>query len=124
MLDFPSAQSRTKRKKSAEPELDFQWPLEEEEFVITLEEDGWNLGSVQSYNQEQDTICVQALTTLKTCAKDDVEKTYWIYPTKEEVDHFEKKHVLESTPFVIFDKNIKQKDLVFALLNREVIEAL
>ena len=24
LLDFPSAQSRTKRKKSAEPELDFQ----------------------------------------------------------------------------------------------------
>ena len=89
-----------------------------------MEEDGWNFGSVQSYNQEQDTICVQALTTLKTCAKDDVEKTYWIYPTKEEVDHFEKKHVLEITPFVIFAKNIKQKDLVFALLNREVIEAL
>ena len=81
LLDSPAAQSQTKRKKSAaptsaEPELDFQWPLEEEEFVITLEEDGWNLGSVQSYNQEQDTICVQALTTLKTCAKDDVGKTY------------------------------------------------
>ena len=65
LLDFPAGQSQTKRKKSAaptsvEPELDFQWPLEEEEFVITLKEDGWNLGSVQSYNHEQDTICVQA----------------------------------------------------------------
>ena len=45
------------------------------------------------------------LTTLKTCAKDDVEKTYWIYPTEKVVDHFEKKHVLEITPFVIFAKN-------------------
>lgn len=129
MLDSPTAQSQTKRKRSAaatsaDPELDFQWPLQEEEFLITLEVDGWNLGSVQSYNQELDTTIVQALTTLKTCAKDDVEKTYWIYPTEKVVDHFEKKHVLEITPFVIFAKNIKQKDLVFALLNKEVIEAL
>ena len=105
LLDFPAAQSQTKRKKSAaptsaEPKLDFQWPLEEEGFVITLEEDGWNLGSVQSYNQKQATICVQALITLKTCAKDDVRKTYWIYPTEEEVDLFEKKHVLEIRPSV------------------------
>ena len=54
-----------------EPLKDFNWPLQEEEFVITLQEDGWNLGSVQSYNQQQDSICVQALTTLKTRAKDD-----------------------------------------------------
>ena len=89
-----------------------------------MEEDGWNLNSVQSYNQEQDTICVQALTTLKTPAKDDVGKTYWIYPTEEEVDQFEKKHVLEIRPSVTLAKNIKRKDLVFALLNNEVIEAL
>ena len=119
LLDSPAAQSQTKRKKSAAPtsaesELDFQWPLEEEEFVITLEEDGWNFGSVQSYNQEQDTICVQALTTLKTRAKDDVGKTYRIYPTEEEVDHFEKKHVLEIRPSVTLAKNIKRKDLVFS----------
>ena len=67
LTDSPAAQSQTKRKKSAaptsaEPELDFQWPLEEEEFVITLEEDGWNLRSVQSYNQEQDTIVFKPST--------------------------------------------------------------
>ena len=55
MLDSPTAQSQTKRKRSAaatsaDPELDFQWLLQEEEFLITLEVDGWNLGSVQSYN--------------------------------------------------------------------------
>ena len=55
MLDSPTAQSQTKRKRSAaatsaDPELDFQWPLQEEEFLITLEVDGWNLGSVQSYD--------------------------------------------------------------------------
>ena len=63
------------------------------------------------------TTIVQALTTLKNCAKDDIEKTYWIYLTEKVVDHFEKKHVLEIIPFTIFAKNIKQKDLVFALLN-------
>ena len=63
-----------------EPLRDFNWPLQEEEFVVTLQEDGWNLGSVQFYNQQQDSICVQALTTLKTRAKDDQGKTYWIYP--------------------------------------------
>ena len=83
MLDSPTAQSQTKRKRntaptSADPELDFQWPLQEEEFLITLEVDGWNLGSVQLYNQEQHTTCVQALTTLKVCANDHVGKTYWI----------------------------------------------
>ena len=129
MLDSPTAQSQTKRKRSAaatsaDPELDFQWPLQEEEFFITLEVDSWNLGSVQSYNQELDTTIVQALITLKTCAKGDVEKTYWIYPTEKVVDHFEKKHVLEIRPSVTLAKNIKRKDLVFALLNREVIEAL
>ena len=65
--------------------------------VITFEEDGWNHGSVQSYSQEQDTICVQAL---KTSAQDEVGKTYWIYPTEEVVDHFEKKHVFEIRPSV------------------------
>ena len=93
-------------------------------FVVTLEEDGWNFRSVQSYNQEQNTICVHTLTSLKTLAKDDVGKTYWIYPTEEEVDQFEKKHVLEIRPSVTLAKNINQKDLVFALLNNEVIEAL
>ena len=50
----------------------------------------------------------------------------YIYPTEEELDHFEneKKHVLEIRPSVTLAKNIKRKDLVFALLNREVIEAL
>ena len=47
MLDSPTAQSQTKRKRSAaalsaDPELDFQWLIQEEEFLITLEEDGWN----------------------------------------------------------------------------------
>ena len=54
---------------------DFNWPLQEE-FVVTFQEDGWNLGSVQSYNQQQDNICVQALITLKTRANNDQGKIY------------------------------------------------
>ena len=55
MLDSPTAQSQTKRKRSAaatsaDPELDFQWPFQEEEFLINLEIDGWNLRSVHTYN--------------------------------------------------------------------------
>ena len=55
------------------------WPLEEEDFVIALKEDGWSLGSVQSYQQENDCISVQSLSTLKTRAKDDKGKTCLLY---------------------------------------------
>ena len=109
---------------SSETATDLQWPPQEEEFVVTLEENGWTLGSVQSYDQETDVISVQSLSPLKTRAKDDQEKTYWIYPAEEDVDQYEKKHVLEIRPSVSLAKNIKRKDLVFALLNREIIEAV
>ena len=33
-------------------------------------------------------------------------------------------HVLEIRPSVTLAKNVKRKDLVFALLNREIIEAM
>ena len=86
-------------------------------------EDGWNHGSVQSYIQEHDSISVQICCTLKTRVKYDQGKTYWIYPN-EEVDDFERKYILEIRPSVTLAKNIKRKDLVFALLNREIIEAM
>ena len=117
----PAKQSRA---PSGEPLGDFIWPMEEEDFVITLQEDGWTLGSVQSYNQQHNHISVQALSTLKPKAKDDKGKTYWIYPNEEVTDDFERKHVLEIGPSVVLAKNVKRKDLVFALLNREVIEAM
>ena len=92
-----SASKQTKRSRvpTAEPLRDFNWPLQEEEFVATFQEDGWNLGSVQSYNQQQDSICVQALTTLKTRANDDQGKTYWIYLNDEVLDNYERKLLLE-----------------------------
>ena len=114
-------QAKRSRAPSKEPLRDFSWPLQEEEFVITLQGDGWNLGSVQSYDPQQDSICVQALATLKTRAKDDQEKTYWIYPNEEVVDVFERKHILEIRPSVTLAKNLKRVVLVFALLNCEII---
>ena len=39
-------QSKRSRETSEKPLGDFIWPLEEEEFVITLQEDGWSLGTV------------------------------------------------------------------------------
>ena len=119
-----SKQAKRSRTPSAETLGDFQWPPQEEEFVIALQEDGWNLGSVQSYNQEQGSISVQALSTLKTRAKDDQGKTYWIDPNDDVADDFERKHILEIRPSVTLAKNVKRKDLVFALLNREIIEAM
>ena len=79
---------------------------------------------MQSYHQQQDSICVQALATLKTRAKDDQGKTYWIYPNDEVLDDFERKHILEIRPSVTLAKNVKRKVLVFALLNCEVIKAM
>ena len=98
--------------------------MEEEDFVITLQVNGWTLGSMQSYNQQHDHISVQALSTLKTKAKDDKGKTYWIYPNEDIKDDLERKHGLGIRPSVVLAKNVKRKDLVFALLNREVIEAM
>ena len=66
------------------------WPLEEEDFVIALKEDGLSLRSVQSYQQENDCISVQSLNTLKTWAKDDRWKTYWVYPDEEVSDTYQK----------------------------------
>ena len=119
-----SKPAKRSRAPSEEPIGDFIWPLQEDEFVITLQEDGWNLVSIQSYNEQHDRISVQALATLKTRAKDDQGKTYWIYPTEEVTDDFERKHVLEIRPSVTLAKNVKKKKWVFALLNREIIEAM
>ena len=39
-------QSKRSRETSEKPLGDFIWPLEERDFVITLQEDGWSLGTV------------------------------------------------------------------------------
>ena len=116
--------SMTQTSLPTETLADLQWPPDEEEYVVTLQEDGWSIGSVQSYNTEQDTILVQSLTSLNTRAKDDQGKTYWIYPTEEKLDQYGRKNVLDTRPSIFLAKNVKRRDPVFVLYNREVIEAL
>ena len=124
-LTFAKSKKKTPTTSQKESEsVPVSWPPEEEDFVIALEEDGWSLGSVQSYQQENDCISVQSLSTLKTRAKDDKGKTYWVYPDEQVSDTYQKKHILDIRPSVTVAKNIKRKDLVFALLNREVIESI
>ena len=61
-----------KSKVAQQPEeADLEWPPQEEEFLITLDETGWTLGSVQAYDQDKDVIAVQSLAPLKTRAKVD-----------------------------------------------------
>ena len=43
----------------------------------------WVSGEWVAYNQQYDSISVQALFTLKTRAKDNQGKTYWIYPSED-----------------------------------------
>ena len=42
----------------------------------------------------------------------------------EVLDDFERKHILEIRPLVTLAKNVKRKDLVFALLNCEIIQSM
>ena len=102
---------------------DLKWPPEEEEFVITLNEQGWNLGSVQAYSETTNEIQVQQLAALKTRAKDDSGKTYWVY-SDEDIDNCKQTSILDMRPSVSLAKNIKRNKPVFSLLNREIIESV
>ena len=117
------SKAKTAEQVSTSPMSDLQWPPQEEDFIITLGEAGRSLGCTQSYDEDGDVVCVQSLASLKTRAKNDMGKIYWIYPD-EEVNFFKRKNVLETRPSVVVAKNIKRKDLVLALLNREIIDAI
>ena len=118
-LSFPVYEQE--RKVRALPETqapaitDFKWPPQEEEIVITH-----NLASVQGYSSMSNEIQGQLLTTLQSWAKDDFGKTYWVY-SEENTNSYKKKNILDMRPLVSLAKNIKRKEPVFALLNREVI---
>ena len=71
-----------------------------------LQEEGWSLGSVQSF--DRDIIYVQSLMTLKTRAKNDKGKTYWLYPDVEVVDEFQRKNVLYIRPYVTVAKTLRE----------------
>jgi len=60
----PPNKSRT--AQAPKEATDLEWPPQEEEFLITLDEGGWTLGSVQAYDQDNHSISVQFLTPLKT----------------------------------------------------------
>lgn len=125
ILPMAKPKQRTKAPKVCqEPSVaDLEWPPEEEEFVITLDEEEWNLGSVQGYSQDTDEVQIQILATLKTRAQDDFGKTYWVY-SEEISNNYKKDNLLDMRPSVSLAKNIKRKEPVFSLLNRKVIESI
>ena len=75
------------------------------------------------FDEQSNTIKAHQLEPIKTLAKDDAGKTYWIY-SEESYKHFEEKHILAIRPSVQLAKNIKRKDPVFALMNREIIDGI
>ena len=101
-----------------------QWPPSEKEFIISLEEGGWRFCSAIVFNEQSNTIKAHQLEPIKTLAKDDAGKTYWIYSEEESYEHFEDKHILAIRLSVQLAKNIKLKDPVFALMNREIIDGV
>ena len=124
---LPYMLSKQKTKESANKVAtsfaDLDWPPKEEKFVITFDEKELNLWSVKGYSEETDYVKVQLLETLKTRAKDDCGKVYWAYTDKNS-DCYKKHSILDMRPSVSLAKNIKRKEPVFALLNREIIESI
>ena len=85
---------------------DLEWPPSEEEFV-SLEEGGWRLCSAIAYDEKSNSIKAHLLEPIKTRAKDDTGKTYWIYSKEARVEHLKKKHILTVRPSVSLAKNVK-----------------
>jgi len=73
-LEGPKGKSRNPSQVSPLSDFnliaDLEWP-QHEELIITLDEDGWNLGSVQGDKVDADEVEVQLLDPLKTRAKDN-----------------------------------------------------
>ena len=62
---------------------DLEWLPSEEEFIVSLEEGGWHFCSAIAYDKKSNSIKAHQLEPIKIRAKDDAEKTYWIYSEKE-----------------------------------------
>ena len=75
-----------------------------------------------SFDETSNSVKAQQLHPLKTKAKDDVGKTYWVYSDEENVDTYEEKHILSVAPSLTLAKNMKRKEPLFALLNPKFIE--
>ena len=119
----PSKKQTKKVQEKSGMMTDLEWPPSEEEFIVSLEEGGWRLCSAIAYDEKSNSIKAHQLEPIKTCAKDDTGKTYWIYSEEERVEHFEEKHILTVRPSVSLAKNVKGKDPVFALMNHEIIDS-
>ena len=76
----PSLTASKTKKKIREAQVDTsetslveaEWPPHDEEFIVSLEEDGWSICSVLSFDETSNSIKAQQLNPLKTRAKDDV----------------------------------------------------
>ena len=90
---------------------------------MALKEEGWRICSVVSFDNISNTIKAHQLDSISTRAKDDTGRRYWVYSAEKDVETYEEKNILQVRPSITLAKNIKRKDPVFALLNREVIEA-
>ena len=113
-LTLPIGNRKRRPKAQTDQQVPFIVNLEDqrrEEFVITLDDQEWNLGSVQGHSQETD-VHVQLLATLKTPAKDDKGKTYWVF-SDENTDNYKKGSIFGMRPSVSLAKNIKEKSQCF-----------
>ena len=68
--------------------MDLEWPPCEEEFIIALEEEGWCVCCGISFEETSNTFKAHQLQPIKTWAKDDAGKTYWIYSQDERVETY------------------------------------
>ena len=109
LASLPSLHATNTRRKnhhqaqsaeSQETLADLEWPPSEEEFIVALEEDGWRNCSVISFDESSNTIRAHQLEPIKTRAKDDYGRTYWIYSEEESVDTYEEKHILAVRPSI------------------------
>ena len=71
-----------------------KWPLPEDDFLVTLEDDGWKICFVVSFDDARNTIEVHQLLSISTRVKDNTGKTYWICSPEENIETHEEKNVL------------------------------
>ena len=72
-----------------------------------MEEGGWRLCPAIAYDKKSNSIKAHQLEPIKTRAKGDTGKIYWIYSEEERVKHFEEKHILTVRPSVSLAKKHK-----------------
>ena len=95
-----SSKSKIKEKNPSpavepnEAPANLKWTLPEDDFLVTLEDDGWRICFVVSFDDARNTIEVYELLSISTRAKGDTGKTYWIYSPEENIETHDEKNVL------------------------------